>query len=319
MDPCYKTSFRKSTKLRPLTVALLLLGTLAWAGPSRAETARFFYMGDGTLTVAGQKITFRTGPEGYLPEGLKRLNTLFRAPWTPPEERLSLRFVEILDYVQDQLGGQNYSIRSGYRSPKLNQNLRNQGKLAAQSSMHIEGAAGDLTLSGVPSSQVFDFVKGLDCCGIGWYHSRHFHLDTGPSRYWDEKTSKTEDKTPQQNEKVILQTDFDRYHPGEEMDLKFMRVTQYPIGIPLKFRLKAVASGEAKVVAELPVTSAPNPKEEIACLILQDRSQARSLKVKLPEKKVSPGRYALEVSFCNRFNYEKMPETILSRSFEILP
>ena len=41
-----------ATKLRPLAAALLLMGTLAWAGPSRAETARFFYMGDGTLTVA---------------------------------------------------------------------------------------------------------------------------------------------------------------------------------------------------------------------------------------------------------------------------
>ncbi len=317
-DPCYKTSRRNATVLGKI-FPIFLLVTILFCSPARAEPPRFFLMGDGTITVAGQSVTYRTANNTYLPEGLQKIGLLFRSPWTPAEERLSLRFIEILDYVQDQLQGKNYSVRSGYRSPNLNQKLRNQGKLAAQSSMHIEGAAGDLILIGVSASEVFDFVKGLDCCGIGWYHSKHFHLDTGPSRYWSETTSKTEDKSPQQNEKVILQADFDRYRPGEEIALKFMRVTQYPIGIPSRFTLVSLNNPTPATIADLPVHISGQAKSNEACVVLSKRGEARSLQVKLPEKKIAPGKYGVQVQFCNRYQYEKMPETIVSRPFEITP
>ncbi|MCE9624536.1 MAG: DUF882 domain-containing protein [Deltaproteobacteria bacterium] len=210
-----------------LGLALLSVSSLAWAGTN----PRYWISGDGTLVVNQQTLTYRSPDGSYNEAGLKKLNRVFQADWEDPQERMSLRFVEILDYVQDQMQGGSYNLKSGYRSPKLNHSLRDQGKLAAQSSMHIEAAAGDLILGGVDSAQVFEFVKSLDCCGIGYYHGRHFHMDSGPSRYWDEKTSKTEDKTPQENEKLILQTDYDRYKPGETMGLKFMRVTNYPIGV----------------------------------------------------------------------------------------
>lgn len=316
MKPSYKNSLKNATWQGGLSLALFFLLFLAQPGILHAKTPRFFLMGDGTLSVAGQKITFRTGPDQYDVEGLKRLNQLFRAPWSEPQERLSLRFIEVLDYVQDQLEGRNYTIRSGYRSPRNNQGLRKRGKLAAQSSMHIESSAGDLILSGVPSGQVFEFVKGLDCCGIGWYHSRHFHLDTGPSRYWDEKTSKTEDKTPQQNAKIILQADFDRYHPGEIVALKLMRITQFPIGISTKLWLKS-AGKVLEVAAELPLTRDSDTPVSEECFIIKDRNTARSLQIKLPKKNLPSGRYTLQADFCNRFDYEKMPTTIDSRVFEI--
>src|SRR5262249_12871153 len=161
---------------------------------------------------------------------------------------------------------------SGYRSPRLNNSLRDQGKLAAQSSMHIEAAAADLMLSGVESTKVFDFVKSLDCCGIGYYHSRHFHLDTGPSRYLDETPSKTEDKAPKENEKIILQADFDRYRPGETVDLKFMRVSQYPFGVPKTWDLVSLDSKRGAI--RLPLQSAAASEGNDACLILQERKQA---------------------------------------------
>jgi len=305
----------RSTSLFFITsLFLILFCTPLWAD----KPPRFFLRGDGTLVLGGQSITYRQPDGPYREEGLKKINLLFKAPWNLPEERLSLRFIEVLDFLQDQLGGGSYTLRSGYRSPRLNQSLRRKGKLAAQSSMHKEGAAGDLILGGVPSGKVFEFVKGLNCCGIGWYHTRHFHLDTGPARYWDEKTSKTEDKTPQQNEKIILQSDYDRYRPGDNMGLKFMRITEYPIGVPQLFQLISLERPEEERPVWLPVTFSGDPKISDHCRILTQRSQARKLSLSLPKKKIQPGKYALRVKFCNRYDYPKMPEEILSRPFEIV-
>jgi uncharacterized protein YcbK (DUF882 family) len=274
-----------------------------------ATSSRYWISGDGTLVVNQQTLTYRNADGSYNEAGLKKLNRVFQADWEDPQERMSLRFIEILDYVQDQLQGGSYNLKSGYRSPKLNNSLRNQGKLAAQSSMHIEAAAGDLILEGVDSAQVFEFVKTLDCCGIGYYHGRHFHMDSGPSRYWDEKTSKTEDKTPQENEKLILQPDDDRYKPGETMGLKFMRVTNYPIGVDPKLDIVTPDGQTTGKSISLP--------SKDACLIVQDRAQGRGLQAPLPAKGLEPGKYALKIKFCNRFSYAKMPEEILSRGFEI--
>lgn len=292
---------------RLILSALFLLTFSSWG--HAGSSTRFWVSGDGSLSLSGQTIVYRRPDGSYDDSGLRKLNALFQANWSDPQERMSLRFIEVLDAVQDQLQGASYNLKSGYRSPKLNNSLRNKGKLAAQSSMHIEAAAGDLILSGVNSSQVFDYVKSLDCCGIGYYHGRHFHLDTGPSRYWDETSSKTEDKTPQENEKIILQSDYDVYRPGETMDLKFMRVTNYPIGV------------EPKLEIVHPDGSSTGKSTELAspgsCLMVADRAQGRGLKAKLPEKGLEPGRYALRIKFCNRFDYAKMPEEILSRGFEI--
>jgi uncharacterized protein YcbK (DUF882 family) len=279
---------------------------------------RFFIMGDGTLVLSGQTISYRDGQNQYLEVGLKKINRLFGSPWTPEYERLSTRFIEVLDYVQDQLQGGGYQIRSGYRSPGGNQSLRTRGKLAAQSSMHVEAAAGDLFLSGVPSSKVFEFVKSLNCCGIGWYHSRHFHLDTGPPRYWDEKSSKTEDQAPQQNEKIILQPDWDRAEPGATLPLKFMRVTEYPIGVPEKFTLLRLDGETVQAKIQVSANYSSSVTTENSCRILQDRAQARQVAVTLPATDLPPGSYALEVAFCKRYGYERMPETIQSRPFEIV-
>ena len=179
---------------------------------------RFYFMGDGKLSLQGQSIVYRDANNNYLESGLRKIHQLFRAPFDQPRERIALRFIEVMDYVQDGMRGGTYTLRSGYRSRRLNQGLRQKGKLAAQSSMHIEGAAADLILQGVASQKVYEYVKALDCCGIGWYGSRHFHLDTGPARFWTATTSKTEDKTPQRNAKVILQSDYDRYLPGEKVE-----------------------------------------------------------------------------------------------------
>ncbi len=302
-------------------ICFSLLLPLHLSAQNTRPIPRFFYQGDGTLVLQGQSISYRDTNGNYSTAGLQQIHKLFQAPWSPEEEQLSLRFLEILDYVQDHLAGGTYTLKSGYRSPKLNQSLRNRGKLAAQSSMHIEGAAADLSLKGVPSQQVFEFVKALNCCGIGWYHSRHFHLDTGPARYWDESTSKTEDRSPQQNEKIILQTQWDRYLAGESLNVQFMRVSQYPIGVATRWEWISLAAPNTSTPSKPLVSEVAFPEGvpiKDQCALLQNRSQARQLKVSVPQTTPGPGRYQLKILFCERYDYEKMPTEILSTPFEIL-
>jgi uncharacterized protein YcbK (DUF882 family) len=299
---------------------LLFISILSWGfcpPDAHAQTLqRFFFMGDGQVAINGQTILFRRPNGAYDDEGLQKLHRIFGADWEDREERLSLRFLEMLDYLQDRLKGGSYALKSGYRNPAFNRSLRDRGKLAAQSSMHMEGAAADLVLAGVPANRVFEFVKELNCCGIGWYHGAHFHLDTGPARFWDETTSKTEDKTPQQNEKIILQPEMDRYLPGERVGLVWMRATEYPFGVPSEAELIKTDAPEFR--RKIGILFPEGPEETDGCRILSGRKQARSLAANLPGD-LKPGIYAFRVRFCNRFHYERMPEEIVSRSFEIQP
>ncbi len=274
---------------------------------------RFQYHGNGELLLAGQKIQFRKDDQ-YVETGLKRINQIFTAPWQTQSEHMSLRFIELLDYVQEYFNNQNINLKSGYRSPNLNQSLRNKGKLAAQSSMHIEAAAADFFMQGIPSQKVFEFIKTLNCCGVGYYGSIHLHLDAGPARYWDQNTSKTEDQTPQLNEKIILQPSFDYYYKGEEMRLQFMRITNYPIDVATKMELVSLTT-KAK---SIPIEPNIMMKESVGpCWTIDNRNTAREISMTLP-KKMETGTYAVKVKFCNKRNYDKMPDEILSRPFSIL-
>jgi hypothetical protein len=73
-----------------------------------------------------------------------------------------------------------------------------------------------------------------------------------------------------------------------------------------------------KIIASLPVNYPAEVVSENSCRILQNRSQARQLTVSIPGKGLNPGKYSLEIAFCRRYGYERMPEIIQSRSFEIL-
>ena len=290
-------------------IFFVLLITSATGQAYSTNQLRFFYAGDGVL-VLDRKIRFRDVQGNYLELGLKEIHRAFGAPWALPYERLSLRFIEMLDYLQEQFNNGAFSIRSGYRSPNANQSLRKKGRLAAMSSMHIEGAAADLYLQGASSQKIFTTVRDWQCCGIGYYGSQHFHIDTGPVRWWDQNTSKTESQEPQENEKIIIQTTQDIYFLGEKIDLQFMRVTNYPIDVHKTVTVES-KNKSLKLDLRNDVTNLN------ACMTLKNRAEARQLSIHLPEKKLEAGRYQIKITFCNKRDYAKMPDTILSNNFEI--
>ncbi|MFO1519412.1 MAG: DUF882 domain-containing protein [bacterium] len=306
-------------KRLPLLVsfALLLLPSGVFAHPD------FFIMGSGEINLqnvnkgGSVKIRYRKGEKDYDVTALKKINQVYGSSYDDPVNRMSLRFLELLSYLQDHFNGAQIQILSGFRSSSVNQGLRNQGKMAAQSSMHIEASAADIRLEGVEITKVKDYAMELPCCGVGYYHGRHIHLDTGPKRWWDEKTSGTEKKEPQENEKIILLTKKDIYSPGEAVDFDFARASDFPIGVPSAMSLEKQEKDQWKKIDEGEIAFADKKSSQETCVKLGERRQIKNLSFK-PKKSLAPGRYRISVTFCEK-QWTKMPDSILSNEFEVRP
>ncbi len=297
-----------------VVVALVVVGSVAQA----ADFQPFFYSGDGVLVIqtdgAAQKIRFRDKDGGYNTDGLARINKIFGAHYGDgvKAQNMQVRFLEFLNYLQNHYNNAPFKILSGYRSPKYNQGLRNQGRLAAQTSMHMEGSAADIIFPAVLSSEIFPFIKGLNCCGVGYYHGNALHVDTGPPRYWDETTSGTEKKEPQQNEKIIVQSIYDRYHAGDDIVFELMRVTDYPVETPVKWELVAENGGKS-VPISVRVDAISVTK---GCQQIPDRAPGHLLMSAIPAD-LPLGKYRSRLTFCSRTS-DKMPASITSNVIEII-
>lgn len=78
-----------------------------------------------------------------------------------------------------------FQIISGYRSPTTNSQLRRKSGGVAKRSLHMDGKAVDIRLTGFPTRKLRDLALSLQCGGVGYYASSDFlHLDTGRVRFW---------------------------------------------------------------------------------------------------------------------------------------
>jgi uncharacterized protein YcbK (DUF882 family) len=63
--------------------------------------------------------------------------------------------------------------------------LRSKSSGVATHSLHMEGKAVDLRLSGVPTSHLREAALSLQAGGVGYYPASDFvHVDTGRVRQW---------------------------------------------------------------------------------------------------------------------------------------
>src|SRR5262245_17461280 len=131
-------------------VAFIFLSFLLIVPLGARASGRFFLEGDGSLgiqsakTGTGGTVTYRID-DRYSSLGQQRLARIFGVP-TRSSGNVSLRVVSLCDYLQDELKGGSIKIVSGYRSPEYSDGLRKKGKLAAKSSMHIDGMAADIDM-----------------------------------------------------------------------------------------------------------------------------------------------------------------------------
>ncbi|MBI5536105.1 MAG: DUF882 domain-containing protein [Deltaproteobacteria bacterium] len=79
-------------------------------------------------------------------------------------------------------------IVSGYRSWKLNEQLRKKGRRVASHSQHSLGNAVDFRIEGMTTKQLREAIEdGGWNGGIGYYpnaNDRFVHADAGPKRHW---------------------------------------------------------------------------------------------------------------------------------------
>jgi uncharacterized protein YcbK (DUF882 family) len=311
-------------KLIQLILIPLILGLVATGIASSeniTDVSRYFYNGDGRLKLVSAKngITFngryRQSKGIYDEKALKTIHRLFGGQNDKPFSTISLRLIEFLDYLEDNLHpGARITIVSGWRSPQYNTDLRNKGRLAAKASLHQYGMAADIKIQGTSSKRVWNTVKKLGFGGTGYYKGKLVHIDVGPARSWDEKTSGVGTDISTQNKLIGLVTDYDIYLPGEMIDLRFIRMTAFPIGVIPEFVLEKVETdGQSKEIARFKPSFAIAAKSQ--CPQFSDIDQMMGIRWKLPSD-ILPGRYKIRTSFCQRL-WEDMATEIVTPEFAI--
>lgn len=78
-----------------------------------------------------------------------------------------------------------WRILSAYRTARSQKQIRREEKTAARRSMHVQGRAVDVTMSGRSAKSIAAAARREKIGGIGDYGRRGFvHIDTGPYRTW---------------------------------------------------------------------------------------------------------------------------------------
>ncbi|MDJ0808571.1 MAG: DUF882 domain-containing protein [Desulfobacterales bacterium] len=298
----------------------LMLAALAATAQTPLPT-RFFFSGDGHISLVSRKNgavfegAYRDAGGRYDPEALKRVHRVFGAPYVPGRPQLSLRLIEYLDYLEDRLKpGARITITSGYRSPAYNRQVRQGGGLAAKASLHQYGMAADLVMAGVSSRKLWDKVKQLGFGGAGYYQGETVHIDVGPARSWDQKTSGVGTGISDDNKLIGLVTDYDIYPPGGVVTMRFIRMTAFPIGVSAVFVLRRHAATGAIAAVDTfePVFNSPGQE---ACHQLADIEQMAFIRWQLPGG-LPEGRYDILARFCAR-RWEQMPAVVHTPVFAI--
>ena len=127
---------------------------------------------------------FRRGE--YVPQALAQLDHLLRDFRTEDVHPIDPRLFDVLYDLQVLADREApFEIVSGYRSPATNAALRGHSGGVAKHSLHMEGKAIDLRMTGYDTRKLRDLALSMRCGGVGYYASSNFiHLDTGRVRSW---------------------------------------------------------------------------------------------------------------------------------------
>jgi uncharacterized protein YcbK (DUF882 family) len=303
-----------------LLLAPLLALPLPAAAAPRSERAiqRFATVGPGRIKIRSTKNRFRFAGRyrrrdgRYIVRALRRINRVFDATYGRPADQVSLRLIEVLAFLQSELQSGWIVISSGYRSPEYNKKLRDRGGTVAKASLHQFGMAADLKLEGVKTKAAWRFARKHKVGGAGYYNSPWMHVDVGPVRFWTQGTANVRKGKSEHNKRIILVPHYDRYLAGETMQLRFARMTAFPIGVEPAFALERAVDGRWRAVKQVPADlgrSAPG------CAKFEGIAEMARVRWAIPPE-LEPGRYRLRVSFCE-IRWEAMAQSITSYEFNV--
>ncbi len=164
-----------------LTGASLIASPFAFATIPKPRELAFLHTHTGERLV----VTYAE-QSGYLPNGLAEINRLLRDFRTGEVYPIDTGVLNILYAAREVLLADGvFEVISGYRSTKTNEMLRHRGHGVAKHSLHMQGRAIDVRLSGVPTHRLREFCGALKRGGVGYYRQSDFvHIDTGPVRIW---------------------------------------------------------------------------------------------------------------------------------------
>ncbi|WP_454020294.1 DUF882 domain-containing protein [Azospirillum sp. Marseille-Q6669] len=182
--------------LRLSLLGLLAGGTLAGCASTPGSQASF-EGGPRSIVLhhpaSGEtvSVTYRRA-DGYDPQALDRIASLFRDRRTGETVPVDPTLVELLADLRDRCGADADTpvhITSGYRSPLTNVTLARSNPNVAENSYHLRGQAADISIPGVPPRRLADEAAALQRGGYALYpHTGHVHVDTGPVRTWSPKS-----------------------------------------------------------------------------------------------------------------------------------
>lgn len=122
----------------------------------------------------------------YIRDGLKEVNYFMRDWRQDKAIKMDTRTVDIIAASQNLLDTNSpFTLLSGYRTPQTNAMLASRSSGVAKKSLHMEGKAADLRMSGRSVSQIARAAVSCGGGGVGRYSGSNFvHVDCGTVRSW---------------------------------------------------------------------------------------------------------------------------------------
>lgn len=137
-------------------------------------------------TNESRELVFYRGGD-YVPDAMAALQVLLRDFRNGEQHVIDPHLMDILHDVARNLGVDPvFSVISGYRSPQTNERLRERSDGVARHSLHLEGRAIDVRITGIDCARLAAGARSMMRGGVGYYRGSDFvHLDTGAYRTWN--------------------------------------------------------------------------------------------------------------------------------------
>ena len=156
---------------------------LPFAPSARAAAPRsisFYHTHTGERLSA---VYFEAG--SYVPDALQAMNHLLRDFRTGDVCEIDPPLFDTLHALNLACGAGTFEIVSGFRSLRTNAMLRSHSNGVATHSLHTQGRAIDVRLTGRDTRRLRDAALALAQGGVGYYAGSDFvHVDTGRPRTW---------------------------------------------------------------------------------------------------------------------------------------
>jgi len=124
-------------------------------------------------------------PPGRIPAPAA-LNRFFSCRTDHRYTLMDPRLVVVAMGLAQSFGASRVEIVSAFRTSRLNEAMRAEGKQVALRSRHVHGQALDVRVPGVETATLCEHMRSLKLGGVGCYLRLHFvHIDVGPVRTWN--------------------------------------------------------------------------------------------------------------------------------------